>query len=187
MSIFGMPAYSYVESLKAQAIGEVRALSIENLSEPALAGVLDTIAAKHTPIFLVLEAPSVGIKRQKTVDRDDFGLQQTTTIELLEVTIPFKGDVRLLRMRPSSMSMPDIPFDVRGTSFVVTVLDDQNAGPRIERFCNSMRENFRAMKIDLEKYLATLRPALTEAARQRVNELQAERARHANLPFPVKG
>jgi hypothetical protein len=178
--------YTYVEGLKEKAVREVRALSFDVLSDPALAGVLDKIAAKYTPNFLVLEAPSVGIKKQRTVETDDYGFQRSTTIQLLDVTVPFKGDVGLLQVAPSSQSVPDFPTDVRGTSFVVTVPDDQNAGTRIDRFCNSMRENFRAMKADLEKYFASLRPALAEAARQRVNELQAERARHASLPFPVR-
>ena len=187
MSVFETSAYTYVEDLKGQAIREVRALSFEVLSNPSLAGVLDKIAAKYTPEFLVLEAPSEGLKRQKSVERDDYGLHQTTTIQFIDVIIPFRGDGRLLQVAPSSLSIPDLPVEIRGASFVVTVLDDHNAGVRIERFCNSMRENFRAMKADLERSLAVLRPALIEAARDRVNELQAERARHANLPFPVKG
>jgi hypothetical protein len=87
---------------------------------------------------------------------------------------------------PSNLSIPDLPFVVRGTSFIVTVLDDQNTKLRIERFCDSMRENFRVLKLDLERYLPELRSALDRAAERRLKELQAERARHANLPFPVR-
>ena len=148
--LFEVSAYDYAEHLKQQAVAEVNALPVELLSDPALAGHLDKIAAKYSPEFLEIEAPSHADKIQKTIERDDYGCHNTAVIQYLEVSIPFKGDVKLLQVSPSSCSIPDLPIEVRGKSFVVTVQDDQNVGPRVERFCNSMRENFRAMKLDLE-------------------------------------
>lgn len=184
--IFECSAFTYVEELKQKAIAEVNLLSMEDLADPALAGRLDRIAATYTPKFLTLEAPTQGLKRSRSVDRDDYGMHEPRVINYLDVIIPFQGDPDLLRVSPSRQSIPALRFAVEGRSLVASVQDDEQTKKSIEDFCFAMRENFSVMMQDLERYLPQLRPALTDAAERRLKAHKAEQERHSKLPFPVR-
>lgn len=184
--IFETTAFTFVEELKKKATAEVNLLSMQDLSDPALAGRLDRIAANYMPKFLVLEAPTQGIKKSRRVDRDDYGMHESRVVNYLDVVIPFQGDADLLRISPSRRSIPALPFVAEGNSLVVSVQDDERTKKSIEDFCFSMRENFSVMRQDLEGYLPQLRPALSDAAQRRLNTHKAEAERHAKLPFPVR-
>lgn len=184
--MFEISAAAYVEDLKKKAIAEVNVLSSQDLADPGLAGRLDRIAENHMPQFLVLGKPLEGIPNSKTIDRDDYGFYDARVITYLDVVIPFRGDENLLRVSPSYVSLPGSSFRVKGQTFVVTVLDDEQTGRRIEDFCNSMRQNFDSMRQDLERSLPQLCSAITEAAKRRANILKADAERHSKLPFPVR-
>jgi hypothetical protein len=51
-NLFEVSSYTYVEHLKQQAVTEVKALPLDVLSDPALAGRLDKIATRYNPEFL---------------------------------------------------------------------------------------------------------------------------------------
>ena len=59
-------------------------------------------------------------------------------------------------------------------------------GKPLERFVNSTNANLASMRQEFERGLKTLRAELEAAAITRLAHLEAEKARHAKLPFPVK-
>lgn len=185
MQYFSIVAFNYVERLLQRAIEDVRRLPLEVLSDPSLAGKLDVIAENYKPEYLILGDPT-GAVRTANPPRTDSFTGHTFHTSKLSVTIPFTGDARLLEVSPSNTSIPDLPCEITGHGFVVTVSDDENAKTRIDRFVHQMRENFRCMKIDFERELPRLRKMLDQAAEMRRRELERNKANAERLGFPIR-
>jgi hypothetical protein len=162
---------AYIAHRKDAALAEVGRLRHEVLSYPARAAIIDTIAANCTP-----DIPELRGQTQTEKTSDDY----------LEVIVPFVGDAFFINLRPSQYNDPQLPFEVSGNAFVVTIPDDDNLEKPLERFVNSTNANLASMRQEFERGLKTLRAELEAAAITRLAHLEAEKARHAKLPFPVK-
>ena len=162
---------AYIAHRKDAALAEVGRLRHEVLSYPARAAIIDTIAANCTP-----NIPELRGQTQAEKTSDDY----------LEVIVPFVGDAFFINLRPSQYNDPQLPFEVSGNAFVVTIPDDDNLEKPLERFVNSTNANLASMRQEFERGLKTLRAELEAAAITRLAHLEAEKARHAKIPFPVK-
>lgn len=171
MNLFKHPVSSYVASVRDAAIRDVKNFSEHQLADPALAGYLDAIAAKHTPKPPLIGAPSGA---DKIAD------------PTIQVSIPIKGDMKLMELRPSQTNDPGFMFHLHDTSLVVTVPDDDTTQACVSAFCKSISISLQSLAQDLEKGFASLRADLDAVAAERLSQIKAEKARHAKLGFPVR-
>src|SRR5271154_4565690 len=74
-------------------------------------------------------------------------------------------------LRPSQYNDPQLPFEVSGNAFVVTIPDDDNPETPLERFVNSTNANLASMRQEFERGLKTLRAELEAAAITRLAHL----------------
>lgn len=186
MELFSIVAYNFVSLLIERAVDEVQGMSFEVLLDPALAGKLDAIAAEYEPEYLTIQSPTEGVTTPNEPRTDQFS-GHTFRGSTLSVTIPFSGDEQLLVVSPSSFSIPNVRFEIRGKTFVIHTAHDDNAKQRIDEFVRQMRDNFSVMRQDFSRDLPRLRQALDQAAIQRRVELERDRAYAEKLGFPVRG
>jgi hypothetical protein len=168
------------------AIQDVEKLDRALFSSPQLGGILEKIAAKQDIQVAAVTRDGVHAEaRTENRDQSDYGLMVSRSYKVLDVTIPITGSPETLTIAPSSRPMISANYELRGSTIVLRVTDNERAGGEIDSFIKQVNETLNNLRQEIARYEGKVLEAAQQAAQKRKVEIEDENRRDQSRTFPV--
>lgn len=169
-----------------EAVSDVEKLPRSAFSDPALAGKLQKIAAKHDADIARFEG-EITAKRHETEreGRDSWGDYRVMKQKWLEVTIPFKGEAECFRIAPSRSAIPQHQAAIGAQSLMITIPDDAGADQAVQSFIQILNGNLSTLRTEYEQVKHQLQEAIDQAVARRQAQIKEEDELDSKRTFRV--
>jgi hypothetical protein len=188
-----MDEYLFRESLSALAdakIREVRTqteqLTTEQLQAPDLASALETIATLKFEVATLKPDQRRGKRRTERQKITDYGREIFVDVDFVEVSIPFVGWPKSLRLAPSYCKIVDTPAKITSNTVDVTFRDDQNLDRNVDVFIQIVSENLATLQRELTKLQPQMLQTAQIVANQRIQQIRERKERDKTRSFPIE-
>lgn len=170
-----------------KAAEEVSRLPRQVFSDPALAGHLQRIAENYSVEIAQLDRTAIsGARRVEEHAVDDYGRRHVVQVKWLDVTIPFSGDAELLKVAPSSCTLPSHHAAIQKGCLIFSIRDDDSAEREVQSFCDIVEENLKRLRAEYERDKPSLMETINQVAERRKRDIEDENARDGKLSFPIR-
>jgi hypothetical protein len=170
----GSPISELLHRSLQTAVSEVEGLGVTELGNPAIAGWIETLWAKHRPdVPVIFPTQRSGDTREEREERNDYGRRVIVTVTYVDVSVPFQGSSDLFRVRPSTTRV--INEDIRmghGCLICSLPLDDAST-EKIDKVFAMVEGNLQQMRNDVGCFDKTALEQLSRLAAERKAKLQA--------------
>jgi hypothetical protein len=176
----------WAATIKA-AVADVNQLPRKAFSDPALGGMLQKIAEKHSVEIATLDTANITAKPrvEERDGQDSWGDRRRFTMKWLDVTIPFNGEAETLRTHPSSWSTPAHGAQISSKSLTISIPDDANVEATVKKFCEVTNGVLNTLRSEYQRDKPQLEQAISKAVEHRKAEIAAEAERDSKLSFKV--
>jgi hypothetical protein len=182
----GPSIINYREEQITVAEGRVDALTEQQLTNPALAGMLEKIA--NASVFEVAALrPDEKRGKNRTIRREmhRHGLPMSVEAKLVEITIPFVGSEQSFVFAPTSCNIIDQDATVHENALVVTLDDDEHLERYLVPFITRVSENLERLRKDMADVLRMVQERVKARADHRQSDILATKERNRTRSFPI--
>lgn len=169
------------------AMATLNNFTLQQLSDPALAGKIEQLWASYRPNVPVLcRADKYGERRETTRRRNDHGRDITVQVTVVDVLVPYRGDERMFRVTPSSSAILNEQVQVRGGCLHYEMPLDPAQEPRFEKLLDQIEQNLDTMRREEEAFSKNALIRLNVAAAERRKKLEDDDKTAGSFSFKVK-
>jgi hypothetical protein len=164
----GIPIHELLQRNLQAAAGEIRQLGLTELSNPALAGWIEKLWARHLPnVPVIMSDQRTGQQRESHVPRNDHGRHIMVPITYVDISVPFSGDGGLFKVMPSRSQMIDERIEVLPSKLTFSLNLDDACKELIDRLLGKIDGNLQQMRNDVDAYSKSALEQLTRFAADR--------------------
>jgi len=177
-TLFSRSWHDVHSNLVRRAVQDVEQLDRRLFLDPALAGHLQKIVAKHKVNVATVTSDGIEAEASSVSGQgSDYGRPITVTHKVLRVSIPIKGDPETVTIAPSTHTLLAIPHELIGTHIFIIIADDERAQSEIEDFIKTVNENLDTLRQEIQRYDGQIAKAVNDAAERRKAEIEADKKR----------
>ncbi len=182
----GESILTYRDQQIAFAENQVKALTEQQLFNPALAGILEKIA--NASIFEVATLRSEQKRgKNRTVIREQVrhGLAMNVERKLLDIMIPYVGSEKSFRYSPTTCNIIYDEVSLGKDALVLTLNDDEHVDRCLGPFIERVSANLDHLRKDMNALSDAIRANIRAVAERRQNEIKATKERNKTRHFPI--
>jgi ribosomal protein S21 len=181
--LFTKSFYAVWQAQVQAAVEDVKGLSRNQFTDPALDGVLQAIVEKHRIDIAQLQGEVTAKRRTEQRQRQD-SWDDVRSV-WLDLDIPFVGEAETFRVGPSNMLALFDRVRIGRQSITLTVPDDDGAEQALQEFKKNVEHNLEILRREYEAAKPQLKQAVQQAAAQRKTQIEAEDGRDKGRSFRV--
>jgi hypothetical protein len=178
--------HDLLSSRLSDAADQVRNLGLDQLRNPALAGLLTKLWTSRLPeVPVIFLDRKHGRKRVEQRHQDDHGRNVIVEVTYLDVSVPFHGDGSMFDMMPSTSTIIHDRVHVQEGALIYSLHLDEANDDKINRLFAQIEGNLKSLRSDIESFGASAVNQLSRFAAERRAKLEEDEQKARKLSFPV--
>ncbi|WP_162827027.1 hypothetical protein [Pseudolabrys taiwanensis] len=184
--LFQHSLHGWWQNVLRAAADDVNNLDRKFFSDPALAGELQRIVEKYSLDVARIDREAISADaREEEFQGSDYGHRYTGKRSLLDVEIPFSGDLDSFRLSPSRAAVIMQRISIGRDSLKFTIPDDQNAQREVDTVMTQLNQNLDKIRAEYEQAKPQLGQTIQQMADSRKAQIAKEAERDKRLSFKV--